>query len=125
MNFRIFILRVLLSTALAFVVTPNAFAQKSELNKKSDTQQGREFQLRSDDVTALVAKYGVLSGKDLTTVANPVRGFYSPQDKVTWTVFAPKEDDYVVSVLFSMRDQVNIEVSSGNSVLTAPSMLCT
>ena len=54
-----------------------------------------------------------------------MHGFESPQDTVTWTVIAPKEDDYVVNVLFSKREQVNLEVSSGDSVLTAPSMIRT
>ena len=54
-----------------------------------------------------------------------VHGFSSPQDTVTWTVSVPKDDDYVVSVLFSKREQANLEVSSGDSVLTAPSMVRT
>ena len=44
-----------------------------------------------------------------------VHGFSSPQDTVTWTVIAPKEDDYVVSVLFSKREQVNLESELGST----------
>lgn len=84
-------------------------------------------QLRADDVTAIIASSGELSGnaKRHFRSANVVNGFKSPQDTVTWTVSVPKEDDYVVSVLFSKKEQTILEVSSGDSVLKAPSFVRT
>ena len=83
--------------------------------------------LRADDVTAVIASSGDLSGnaKRHARSANVVLGFESPQDTVSWTVMAPEEDDYVVSVLFSMQAQRTIEISSGDAVLTAPSLIRT
>ena len=108
-NNKKFIFELFLFAALIMMSASFAYSQQSELNRKSEAQkQAKVFHLRPDDVTALVAKYGSLSSDHMTVVANPVRGFYSPQDMVTWTVIAPREEDYVVSVLFSMKDQVNI-----------------
>ena len=58
-------------------------------------------------------------------VATSCGGFESPEDTVTWTVNAPQDDDYVVSVLFSKREQTNIEISSGETVLAVPSSVRT
>ncbi|WP_197168237.1 alpha-L-fucosidase [Neorhodopirellula pilleata] len=84
-------------------------------------------QLDPDEVTTMIASSGSLAGhaKRHFRSANVVHGFSSPQDSVTWTVIAPQEDDYVVDVLFSKKGQVKLEVSSGDSVLTAPSMIKT
>ncbi|MDF7801639.1 alpha-L-fucosidase [Pontiellaceae bacterium B1224] len=84
-------------------------------------------ELRANGVTPIVASKGELTGnaKLHFRSANVVHGFESPQDTVTWTVIAPKEDDYVVNLLFSKQGQVNLEVRSGDSVLTAPSMIRT
>ena len=102
--------------------------QEAEKTATSTTlPRVKVFQLGPDDVTAMIASSGALSGnaKRHFRSANVVHGFSSPQDTVTWTVIAPKEDDYVVSVLFSKREQTQLEVSSGDSVLTAPSMVRT
>jgi len=111
------LLMVLLSAA-TFV-----FAQEAEKPASS----AKVFQLAKDDMTAMIASSGALSGnvKRHFLSANVVHGFSSPQDTVTWMVMAPQDDDYVVNVLFSKREQVNLEVSSGGSVLTAPSMIRT
>ena len=53
-------------------------------------------------------------------VRNVVHGLESSADTVTWTVVVPKEDDYVVNVLFSKREQTQLEVRSGDAVLTGP-----
>ena len=89
----------------------------------TDVQQAEVFYLRENDITTMIAKRGILSGTQKE--AQAVWGFDTPEDKVTWIVNAPKEDDYKISVIFSMEDQVNIEVSSGESVLVAPSMVRT
>ena len=118
---RIVVLGLLLSTTFVF-------AQEADKTVPSTTlPRVKVFQLSPDDVTAIIASSGSLSGnaKRHFRSANVVHGFESPQDTVTWTVSAPKEDDYGVSVLFSKREQVNLEVSSGDSVLTAPSMIRT
>jgi len=120
---RTIVVGLLLSMVLLLSATTVVFAQEADETEPSTTlPQVKIFHLRPDAVTALVAKYGILSSDKMTRVANPVRGFHSPQDTVTWTVIAPKEEDYVVSVLFSMKDSVNMEVSSGESVLAAPSI---
>lgn len=111
--------KILSITSIALVVTSFAFAQKPESKAKT-----KVFDLSKNDVTAIIASSGALSGnvqRDSRS-ANIVYDFESPQDKVTWTVIAPKEDDYVVGVLFSKKEQTLLEISSGNSVLTAPSM---
>ena len=83
--------------------------------------------LNPDGVTAIVASRGILKGnvKYHSRSANVVHGFDSPADTVTWTVIAPKEDDYVVSVLFSKEEQVKLEIATGGSVISAPSMVKT
>ena len=122
------ILGLLLSTVLMLTTSPFVCAQGAEKPAQSSTlSQVKIFQLRSDGVTAMIASSGALSGnaKRHYRSANVVHGFSSPKDTVTWTVSVSKEDDYVVGVLFSKREQVKLEVSSGDSVLTAPSMIRT
>ena len=119
---RTIIFGLLLSAALTLITPPVVCAQEPEKIAQSTTlPQVKVFQLRPDDVTTLIASSGSLSD-NMTRISNVVRAFDAPQDTVAWTVNAPKEDDYVVSVLFSMREQTNIEVSSGESVLVAPSL---
>lgn len=117
--------RLLLIAIMTLIITSYAYSQKLELKTKEKAQQKEKiFNLGDSDVTALIASSGALSGnvqRDSRS-ANIVSNFKSPQDKVTWTVIAPKEDDYVVGVLFSKREQTRIEISSGNSLLTEPSM---
>ena len=114
---------LLLSMTLILSATTFVCAQEAEETAPSV----KVFQLAQDDVTAIIASSGALSGnaKRHFRSANVVHGFESPQDTVTWTVMTPKEDDYVVKVLFSKREQVKLEVTSGDSVLTAPSMIKT
>jgi hypothetical protein len=83
--------------------------------------------LRPDDVTAIIASKGALSGNAQRHFrsANVVTGFESPEDTVTWTVTVPEEDDYVATVLFSKQEQTLLEVSSGGAVLKAPSIVRT
>jgi hypothetical protein len=85
------------------------------------------FDLVQRDVTAMVASSGSLSGnvKHHFRSGNVVHGFEAPTDTVTWTVVAPEAADYVVNVLFSSLEQTLIEVSSGDTVVSAPSMLPT
>ena len=91
------------------------------------TSEVKVFELQPDEVTPIIASAGKLSGgaKRHFRSNNVVHGFESPEDMVTWTVLAPKDDDYVVDILFSKKEQVNLEVGSGDSVLTAPSMVRT
>jgi len=119
---RTIIFSLLLSAALTLAASPFACGQRQERNSKPAAWQHQiDFQLHPDDVTMLIASSGTLSGnaKLHWRSANVVHGFESPDDRVTWTVIAPKEDDYVVSVLFSKREQTNMEVASGESVLRA------
>jgi hypothetical protein len=100
------------------------------VNAQAKTEDRPRLQvppLRADDVTAIVASSGDLSGhaKRHFRSANVVNGFKSPHDSVTWTVSVPEEDDYAVSVLFSKKGQTTLEVSSGDSVLKAPSLVKT
>ena len=113
----------LLSTVLILSATTFVCAQQA----KKTPPPAKVFQLRTDGVTAMIASSGALSGnaKRHFRSANVVHGFSSPQDTVTWTVIAPKDDDYVVGVLFSKREQTQLEVTSGDSVLTTPSMIRT
>ena len=85
--------------------------------------QPEVFQLRPDDITTMIAKRGILSGTEKEDQA--VWGFDTPEDEVAWIVNAPEEDDYTISVIYSIREQVNMEVSSGESVLSVPSMVRT
>ena len=114
------ILFALLSTMLLLSAT--TFADAQEQDRQADA-----IELRPDGVTAIIATRGALSGnaKKHFRSGNVVHGFSSPQDRVTWTVNVPKEDDYVVDVLFSKKEQTQLEVSSGDSILTAPSMIRT
>ena len=121
---RIILLGLLLSTTLTLITPLFVCAQESELNARSVALQHPEvFQLRPDDITTMIAKRGILSGTEKEDQA--VWGFDTEDDSVTWIVNAPKEDDYAISVIFSVREQVNMEVSSGESVLRAPSILQT
>ena len=87
-------------------------------------KKNRIVELRPDGVTAIVASRGVLKGNARyhERSANVVSGFESPEDSVTWTVIAPKEDDYVINVLFSKKDQVQLEIATEDSIVTFPSM---
>lgn len=116
--------RLLFSTVLVLSVANVVFAQST--NASSVTTSPQVLQLRQD-VTALIASSGALSGnvKRHFRSANVLNGFQTPEDKVTWTVVAPRDDDYVVSVLFSKREQTKLEVSSGDTVLEAPSLVRT
>jgi len=80
----------------------------------------RVIELRPDDVTTMVGDRGELAGGLKSAIA--VSGFGSPQDAVTWTAIAPKEDDYAVSVIFSAKEQEKIEVHCGESVVTTSSL---
>ena len=123
-NNRTIFFSLLLPTMQALILPSFVCAQEPNLSVKSETRTQPEiFQLRPDDVTTMIAKRGILSGTKKEDQA--VWGFDTPEDKVTWIVNAPKEDDYTVSVIFSMAEQVNIEVSSGASVLMTPSMVRT
>jgi len=70
-----------LLVSMALMLTTPLFGYAQE-------PRAKVFHLRPDDVTALVAQYGTLSSEKMTRVANPVRGFHSPQDTVTWTVIS-------------------------------------
>ncbi|TWU56301.1 alpha-L-fucosidase [Rubripirellula reticaptiva] len=114
---------VVLSAALMMSVATCACAQEEEATARSE----KAVQLDPDGVTAIIASSGTLSGnaKRHFRSGNVVHGFESPQDTITWTVDVPKEDDYVVDVLLSKREPTQLEVSSGDSVLTALSMIRT
>ena len=120
---------LLLATVLLSGETTLIYGQDMEkpASSSSTPPNIRVFELQLDEVTPIIASAGSLSGnaKRHFRSGNVVHGFESSDDTVTWTVVAPKEDDYVVDVLFSKREQVNLEVSSGDSVLTAPSMIRT
>ncbi|TWU44381.1 Alpha-L-fucosidase [Novipirellula aureliae] len=81
--------------------------------------------LKADDVTVITGSRGELSANVKQEVNRAIYGFETPQDTIRWTVAAPEDGDYVISLLYSMRDQHNIEVSCGDSVLVAPSITCT
>ena len=100
-----------------------AFAGCKNSNKSEALPKGEVFLLRSDDLTTMVAKRGILTGTEKEDQA--VWGFDTPEDMVTWIVNAPEEDDYTISVIYSKREQVNMEVSSGESVLVTPSLIRT
>lgn len=87
----------------------------------------KAFELNQDDVIAMVASRGAIGGnaKPHFRSANVVHKFESPEDTVTWKVVVPEDGDYVVNVLFSSLEQTRIEVSSGDTALSAPSMLPT
>ena len=125
---------LLLATALILSQTSLVFGQDAKETTPSAPSapstpppQAKVFELEPNEVTPIIASSGSLSGNAQRHFrsANVVYGFESPDDTVTWTVIAPKDDDYVVDVLLSKREQVNLEISSGDSVLTAPSMLRT
>lgn len=123
-NNRTIIFSLLLPTMLTLILPSFLCAQESNLSVKSETKKQPEvFQLRPDGVTTMIAKRGILSGTKKEDQA--VWGFDTPEDKVSWIVNAPKEDDYTIGVIFSMAEQVNIEVNSGESVLVTPSMVRT
>ena len=110
-----------LITSLTSMLVASAGAQE-----QSPTAN-KVVQLDPDAVTPIIASSGTPAGEAKLHFrsANVVHGFQSPQDSVTWTVDVPRDGDYVVSVLFSKREQTQLEVSSGDSVLTAPSMVRT
>lgn len=80
----------------------------------------RVIALRPDDVTTIIAERGELAGDLQSAIA--VSGFDSPQESVTWSVDAPQENDYAVSLIFSSKYQATIEVCCGESVLTTQSL---
>ena len=124
-NMRTIIFSLLLSVIMMLAASPFVNAQRQGRNAEPAAWQHQiDFKLRPDDVTVLIASSGIRSGnvKQHFRSANVVHGFESPDDIVTWTVFAPEEDDYVVSVLYSKREQTTIEVASGESVLGAPTL---
>ena len=119
---------LILSMALVLITSPLVSSQETKGTTRSPSIPGSEsIQLIPDGVTAIVASRGSLSGnaERHSRSANVIHGFESPQDTVTWTVVAPQEDDYVVDLLFSKREQVELEISSGDAVLTAPSIVRT
>ena len=122
-NNREFLCGLLLSMMLS--ATTVVCAQ--EVEKAATLQQPEAIQLPPDDVAHLVGRRGSRTGHLIGNVQgnNVVAGFYTPQDIITWTVNAPKEDDYAVSVLYSMKEQQDIEIRCGESVLVVPSLLRT
>ena len=136
------VLRFLLTTVLLLSLTTVVDAQQKKPTSSSTLHStpnvkdlhaaggdgiAKVVQLSPDKVTPIVASKGELSGnaKRHFRSGNVVHGFSSPQDTVTWTVNVPQEDDYVVDVLFSKKEQTKLEVSCGDSVLTAPSIVRT
>lgn len=95
--------------------------------KSADLALLTAFELSQDNVIAMVASRGSIGGdaKRHFRSGNVVYQFESPQDTVTWKVVVPEDGDYVVDVLFSGKKQTVLEVSSGESVLTAPSIVPT
>ncbi|EMI43324.1 alpha-L-fucosidase [Rhodopirellula sp. SWK7] len=114
-----------LSAASTLIPQSVVCAQESTVIAQSTTLPKADvIQLRPDDVTAIIASSGTLRGnvKRHERSANVVQGFETPEDTVTWVVNAPQADDYLVSVLFSKKEPTNIEVSSGETALVAPSL---
>ena len=116
---RTIILGLLLSTVLALTAPPLVKAQEK---RARDILTKGVIPLRLDDVTRIVALRGSLSDNLKQEVNRAIYGFESPQDTISWTVNAPKEDDYTVSILYSMQEQKNLEVRCGESVLVVPSI---
>ena len=102
---------------LAILVREPANAAEEE---KKSPGTARVVELRANDVTTIMAGRGEVT-KGLTS-ATVVSGFDSPQKAVTWTVNAPKEDDYAVTLILHAPEQVAIEVRCGDSVLAAKSL---
>ncbi|MGJ8677045.1 MAG: alpha-L-fucosidase [Akkermansiaceae bacterium] len=92
-----------------------------------DVPSGKAFALNQEQVIAMVASRGSIKGsaKYHFRSGNVVHEFESPQDTVTWKVVVPEDGDYVVSVLFSGKKKTQLEVSSGESVLRAASIVPT
>ncbi|MFC1760853.1 alpha-L-fucosidase [Planctomycetota bacterium] len=122
-NNRKFLCGLLLSMTLS--ATTLVCAQ--EVGKAATLPQSEVIQLSPDDVTHLVGRRGSPTGNLIGKAQgnNVVSGFYTPQDIITWTVNVPKEDDYAVSVLYSVKEQQDIEIRCGESVLVVPSMIRT
>lgn len=80
----------------------------------------RVIHLRSDRVTTIMGEQGRLAAG--LTNCTIVSGFASPRESVTWTVNAPREDDYAVGLIFSSPGQVQVELRSEHSVLEAQSL---
>lgn len=106
----------------SLIIPQLALAQDITTNNYSPTnnRQTRVVKLRPDDITTIVATRGIFSGNVNGDLA--VSGFDTPNDAVTWIVNAPKEDDYAISIIYSMKDIRNIEVSCGESVIVVPSI---
>lgn len=84
--------------------------------------------LRKDDVSVLVAARGaydkessIFHGKSIVG-QHAVAGFYSGEDKLTFKVDSPVEADYEISLILASPDQQTIEVTCGDSKITAPSL---
>ena len=123
-NWSAFLIAILM---LSTEATPTFGQDADKKPPATSPSEAKVFKLPPNEVMPIIASGGTLSGnaKRHFRSANVVHGFESPDDTVTWTVDAPADDDYVVDVLLSKREQVNIEVSSGDSVLNAPSMIRT
>lgn len=76
--------------------------------------------LRPDDLTTMVAGRADASGG--VRGENTISGFNSPDAAVMFSVIAPREDDFVVGVIFSSPETQTMEVRCGESVLSAPSI---
>ena len=123
-NNRPFIFAMYLIIGLTIIGCLGRGEKKSELKISSEAlKQAETFQLRSNDLTTMIAKRGILTGTEKEDQA--VFGFDTPDDMVTWIVNAPEEDDYTISVIYSVKEQVDMEVRSGSSVLVAPSTIRT
>ncbi|MGJ8634333.1 MAG: alpha-L-fucosidase [Luteolibacter sp.] len=87
----------------------------------------KAFELSPEKVTAMIASRGEIGGeaKPHFRSGNVVYKFEDAEDTVTWKVEIPEDGDYVVDVLFSGKNQKLLEVSSGESVLSAPSIVPT
>lgn len=109
----------LIGLCLMLAVVTGARANAVEDEKKAPGPV-RAIELRPDDVTTIMAGRGEVTNG--LTSATVVSGFDSPRKTVTWTVVAPKADDYSIGLIFSSPEQAKIEVRCGEAVLTAASL---
>ena len=86
----------------------------------------QKVNLRLNDLTTIVVGRAELSGTidegKGPRVKNSVAGFYAPDITATFTVIAPQEDDYAVSVIISSPTAETMEIACGSSVLTTTSI---
>lgn len=99
---------------------PDQAAEPTDGDDSVIQYSDRSIPLRPDDVTTLVAARGKRVGDLKGPTA--VQGFATPQDAVTWKVTAPEADDYAISLIFSCPQSEIMEVSCGESRLTAKSL---